>query len=327
MAPLSNDHAELVPRTDVAGRALTFDFPALRVGVAEYAEGPTGCTVFHFPDGAAAAADIRGGSPGTIMTQQLLAGDGGVDALCFAGGSLYGLEAATGVAAELFARHDYSTHWRDIGLVAGAIIFDYGRRGNSIYPDKALGRAALRSARSGRFPLGAHGAGCSATVGNGFDYDRGEPSGQGGAFRQVGPTRIAVFSVVNALGAIVDRQGRIVRGHLDRATGRRDHLAADLERRLAAGERPATVPGNTTLTAVVTNQRLGPRSLRQLARQVHSSLARAIQPFHLLEDGDTLYALTTNEVDNPAIGDTALGVLASELAWDAVLSSVPDGAE
>ncbi|HEX5501571.1 MAG TPA: P1 family peptidase [Thermomicrobiales bacterium] len=328
MANLSNDDAQLVPRTVSAGRALEFDFPALLVGVAEYDEGPTGCTVFYFPDGAAAAADIRGGSAGTILTQQLLAGDGAVDAICLAGGSIYGLEAATGVAAELFAQHEYSTNWRDIALVAGAIIFDYGQRANAnaIYPDKALGRAALRAARSGWFPLGAHGAGCSATVGNGFDYDRGEPSGQGGAFRQVGPTKVAVFTVVNALGAIVDRQGRVVRGHLDPATGARDHLAADLERRLAGAGGTALPFGNTTLTVVATNQRLGARSLRQLARQVHGSLARAIQPFHLLEDGDTLYALTTNEVDNPVLGDTALGVIASELAWDAVLSSVPDGA-
>lgn len=40
-----------VPRTDPAGRALTFDFPGMRVGVAEYEEGPTGTTVFYFPKG------------------------------------------------------------------------------------------------------------------------------------------------------------------------------------------------------------------------------------------------------------------------------------
>ena len=44
-------------------------------------------------------------------------------------------------------------------------------------------------------------------------------AGQGWAFRQVGPTRVAVVTVVNAVGAIVDRQGRVVRGHLDPETG------------------------------------------------------------------------------------------------------------
>ena len=57
---------------------------------------------------------------------------------------------------------------------------------------------------------------------------------------------------------------------------------------------------------------------------MHSSLARAIQPFHALVDGDVLYAVTTREVDNAALPATSLGVLASELAWDAVLASVPE---
>ena len=115
-------------------------------------------------------------------------------AICLAGGSLYGLEAAAGVAAELLARREYRTGWMDIPIVAGAIIFDWGRRDNAVYPDKELGRAALRSALEGAFPLGPHGAGRSAGVGKVFDYEEGEPAGQGAAFRQVGKTRIAVRS-------------------------------------------------------------------------------------------------------------------------------------
>src|SRR5438309_11769062 len=106
--------------------------------------------------------EVRGGSPcsnGDYLTM--------INAICFAGGSLYGLEASTGVAAELFAKRGHSTKWMDIALVSGAILFDYGRRPNAIYPDKELGRAAVRALRPGRFPLGAHGAGCSATAGHG----------------------------------------------------------------------------------------------------------------------------------------------------------------
>lgn len=315
---LTNDTARLVPRTDFDGPALTFDFPALRVGVAEYAEGPTGCTVLHFPEGAALALDVRGGSPGVL-------GDYGfVHAICLAGGSLYGLEAASGVAAALLAAHDYAIGWGRIALVSGAIIYDFRGRDNAIYPDKALGRAAFRAATegTGRFPLGARGAGRNASVGKGFGSDRLEPGGQGGAFRQVGPTKLAVFTVVNAVGAIVGRDGRVVRGHLDRATGMRGHAIAELERRLAAGEASAAAPGNTTLTVVATNQKLGDDALRQWGRQVHASMARAIQPFHALTDGDVLFATTTNEVENDALDAGALGVLASELAWDAVLSCV-----
>jgi L-aminopeptidase/D-esterase-like protein len=51
-------------------------------------------------------------------------------------------------------------------------------------------------------------------------------------------------------------------------------------------------------------------------------MARAIQPFHTVYDGDVLWAVSTGEVDNPALNDVALGALASEVAWDAVLSCV-----
>jgi 6-aminohexanoate-oligomer endohydrolase len=296
------------PLTHFDGPALRFDFPGLRIGVAEYEEGPTGCTVFHFTSGAMLERDVRGGSPG-------LFGDlDWVDAICLAGGSLYGLEACTGVAAELFAQRGYDTGWTAIADVTGAIIFDFGPRENAIYPDKELGRAALRAAQEGRFPVGRRGAGRSATVGKTFGLEQGEPGGQGGAFREVGDTRVAVFTVVNAVGAIVDRNGEVVRGHFDRPTGARRALVEGIEARVSGG--------NTTLTVVATNQKLDRWLLRQLGRQVHTSMARAIQPFHALTDGDVLFAATTNEVENEAVDSLTLGVIASELAWDAVLSAV-----
>jgi 6-aminohexanoate-oligomer endohydrolase len=315
---LSNDNLDLVPRTSSDGPSLVFELAGLEIGCAEYDEGPTGCTVFHFPPGAAVQIDVRGGSPGTLGAAYEF-----VHAICLSGGSLYGLEAATGVAAELFARREYRTGWLDIPLVAGAIVFDYGRRENAVYPDKELGRAALRAARPGAFPLGSRGAGRSATVGKTFDFVGVEAGGQGGAFRQLGDVRIAVFIVVNAIGAVVDRDGTVVRGHLDEATGMRHALVPRIEERLTAGVPARTPPGNTTLTVVVTNQRLDARLLRTLGRQVHASLARAIQPFHALVDGDVLFAVSTGEVDE-GLESLELGVLASELAWDAVLAAVAD---
>jgi L-aminopeptidase/D-esterase-like protein len=309
---ISNDQLHPVPRADiVARRVLEFDFPGLEIGVAEYAEGPTGCTVIHFPKVASMHIDVRGGSPG-INGEYLTV----INAICLAGGSLYGLEASTGVAAELFAKRGYSTKWMDIALVSGAILFDYGRRQNAIYPDKELGRAAVRALRPGVFPMGAHGAGCSATAGHG---ETAELSGQGAAFRVVGTTRIAVFTVVNAYGAIVDRSGNVVRGNRD-AKGERRH-AADIVNATGAYH-PPTEPRsrNTTLTVVATDQRLDPLQLRSVARQVHTSMARAIQPFHARWDGDILYACSTQAVENPGLDEVSLGVVASELAWDAVLA-------
>jgi len=101
-----------------------------------------------------------------------------------------------------------------------------------------------------------------------------------------------------------------------------DHVQEELERRLADGPPP---PGNTTLTVVATDLHLGARELRQLGRQVHTSMARAIQPFHTLEDGDVLFACLTNAVDDASLSPSILGAIASELAWDAVLSCCAAG--
>lgn len=234
MERITNDTSPLLPVTDTDGSVLPFDFPAVKVGIAEYREGPTGCTVFSFPQGVSVAIDLAGnGGQGVYyLTETLLSGDALLNALCFAGGSLYGFEAMTGVAAEMFSDFEYSLI--SMAFVSGAILFDFGPRTNVIYPDKALGRAAFRAAKTGIFPLGAHGAGCSASVGKGFERKDGESAGQGGAFRQIGSTKIAVFTVVNARGALLNRQGQVVRGHLDQKTGQHYHIRDAFEQHYAS---------------------------------------------------------------------------------------------
>jgi L-aminopeptidase/D-esterase-like protein len=120
-----------------------------------------------------------------------------------------------------------------------------------------------------------------------------------------------------------------VRGGRDSRTGVRSSFIAEAESNVAglAESFQAPRPGNTTLTVLATNVALDARSLRQLGRQVHASMARAIQPFHTPVDGDVCFAVTTAEVADDDLDVVALGVIASELAWDAVLSSVPSDDE
>src|SRR5213078_650231 len=111
-------------------------------------------------------------------------------------------EAATGVAAQLLSQHEQKPGQTQppIFLVSGAIIYDFGPRRNSIYPDKNLGRAALKAAAPNAFALGPRGAGRSATCGKWYHPPyKGEPSGQGAAFAHVGDTKLAVFTVVNSV--------------------------------------------------------------------------------------------------------------------------------
>jgi L-aminopeptidase/D-esterase-like protein len=331
------DQNSLVANTAIDGPVLTFDWPAIEVGVGSYEEGPTGVTVIRFPKRVSMAVDVRGGGPGTVNTDLLRLGYSRPfgDAIVFSGGSAYGEEAITAVATGLKDDGVRSGEFFDVAIVPGAIIYDFGaRRLNEIYPDKRLAQAALRAVRPGVFPLGAQGAGRMAMQGGFFGCNA--HSGQGGAFRQVGAVKIAAFTVVNAYGAVTDRAGRLVACNKPKSWGNLT-MTSELLRNLpqslkadwdaaAAASPDAGGTKNTTISLIVTNQKLDYAALQRLAVQVHTSMARAIQPFSTENDGDTLYAASTQEIDSREINPLTLTTIASEAMWDAVLASVPDNA-
>jgi L-aminopeptidase/D-esterase-like protein len=317
------DQNGLVANTAIDGPVLTFDWPAIEVGIGSYEEGPTGVTVIRFPKRVSMAVDVRGGGPGTVNTDLLRLGYSRPfgDAIVFSGGSAYGEEAITAVATGLKDDGVRSGDFLDVAIVPGAIIYDFGgRRLNEIYPDKRLAQAALRTARPGVFPLGAQGAGRMAMQGGFFGCNA--HSGQGGAFRQVGAVKIAAFTVVNAYGAVTDRAGKLVACNRPKSWGNLT-MTSELLRNLpqslkadwdaaAAVSPDAGGTRNTTISLIVTNQKLDYATLQRLAVQVHTSMARAIQPFSTENDGDTLYAASTQEIDSKEFNALTLTTIASE---------------
>ncbi len=312
---------------------LRFDWPALMVGTGQYEDGPTGVTVLRFAKRSLVAVDVRGGGPGTINTDFVRLGYDvpELDAVVLSGGTFYGLETATAVSTALKDDGERDGNWNNIPVVMGSIIYDMGgRRLNEIYPDKRLAQAALRAAQPGIFPIGSYGGGRSAVFGGLFGCNT--HSGQGAAFRQIGDVKIAVFTVVNALGVVTDRDGNVVSCY----TGQNwpsPLKASDLMRAVPEsiggkwdGEASGPEKRNTTISVVVTNRKLTPAELNRLAVQVHTSMARAIQPFATEMDGDVLYAVSTGEVESGPTDSyltATLGVVASELMWDAILAAVP----
>lgn len=133
---------------------------------------------------------------------------------------------------------------------------------------------------------------------------------------------------------LTDRDGRLVSCHKAASWGSVNHTAelmqhvpaslrGDWEAPGASAEQKPPVTKNTTVSLIVTNQKLGYAALQRLAIQVHTSMARAIQPFSTAHDGDTLFAASTQEVNSRDIGPEALATLGGEVMWDAVLASVP----
>ncbi len=307
-------------------RDFTFDFPGIKVGTAENPKGPTGCTVISFPSGALAAVDVRGGAAAVREQSSVEESNswGWADAVVLAGGSTYGLAAADGVMAEILKARGNSVKFADIPAVPAAIVYDFGRRENAVYPDAALGAEAFLAAVEGKVRVGPAGAGVNVKVGGFFGRDWSEKSGQGAAFYQKGDLRIFALSVVNAMGNVVADDGTILAGSKNPNSGER----VSITRKLLAdpeAKRGEDSLGNTTISIVVFNQPLERGELKRLAIMAHTAMARSIEPFHGPGDGDVLFAVST--VTDPSKRSTKpeltqLGVLAGGLLQDAVRQAV-----
>ncbi|MCH8907048.1 MAG: P1 family peptidase [Candidatus Heimdallarchaeota archaeon] len=328
MKEVNNESENLKPNAEIREPILNFQFPGIKIGIAQYPEGPTGCTVIKFDPtkekphrGARFYGDIRGGSP-AVRSHEV----GWADAICLAGGSFLGLDAADGVAFELLKEQGFELDWLTVPIVPGAIVWDFHIRKNRLYPDKRLGRLAAQNMHAGKFPMGRQGAGSSVRVGSGVNYAEQifEIAGQGAGFTEVKGVKIFACVILNALGAIRNKEGKIIKGHFDKTSNKRVSMMEQVEiyeeqmKNMTDSKKP--VSQNTTLTVVVTDQKLDARELKQVAKQVHSSMAKMIDPFHTLNDGDVLFFVTTEEVDAGTLPITGLGYFASDVVWDAVLN-------
>src|SRR4051794_8405283 len=127
----------------------------------------TACTVVLPPSECVAAAEVRGGGPGTREFDLLApaANAPGVQALLLTGGSAYGLGAAEGVVGWLAERGvGYPTRAGLVPLGSAAVVFDLPL-GDFAWPDAAAGRSACEEAAGGEVERGSVGAGTGCSVG------------------------------------------------------------------------------------------------------------------------------------------------------------------
>ncbi|HEY0441216.1 MAG TPA: P1 family peptidase, partial [Xanthobacteraceae bacterium] len=106
---------------------LITDIEGVRVGHADDATLASGVTAIVFDQPAVAAVDIRGGGPGTRETALLEPGMTveRIDAIALAGGSAFGLDAASGVQAWLREQgRGFAVRGARVPIVPGAILFD-----------------------------------------------------------------------------------------------------------------------------------------------------------------------------------------------------------
>lgn len=303
-----------------------YQFSDFMVGTAEYTAGPTGVTVFSFPKGALAAIDIRGGAAAVRESSSIDDTNtwSTVDAIVLAGGSTYGLEAASGVSQAILEKRK-SSNFDAIPAVPAAIVYDFAGRNNLLYPDAALGKKAYLSAQTNKVAVGKAGAGINTTVGKFFGREFAERAGQGAAFYESEGIKIFALTVVNSLGNVLNADGSVLAGNLNSKTGLREPIVETLLKQKSPFK-DAVVSGNTTISIIITNAKLDRSALKRLAIMTHTGMAQSIDPFHTESDGDVLFAVSTYRKDNSTQSESVdvsrLGIVATHLMREAVRRSV-----
>src|SRR5512138_2073279 len=125
------------------------DVRGIEVGQAQDEAALTGCTVILCRRGAVAGVDVRGSAPGTRETDLLDPVNlvEKVHAIVLAGGSAYGLDAASGVMRYLEEQKiGFNTGVAKVPIVPAAILYDLGVGRADVRPDAAMGYQACLAA-------------------------------------------------------------------------------------------------------------------------------------------------------------------------------------
>jgi L-aminopeptidase/D-esterase-like protein len=307
-------------------RNLITDVPGIKIGHAEDLHLGSGATAIIFDQPAVASIDVRGGGPGTRETALLDPAQTveGIDAITLAGGSAFGLDAASGVQAWLKEKgRGFAVRSARVPIVPAAILFDLLSGGDKEWgrfpPYRELGYAAAAAAGV-EFALGSVGAGTGATTVN-------CKGGIGSASVQTSEGHIlGALAAVNAAGSVLIGRGPwfwAAPFERDGEFGGQGWPAAFGTEALTPATK-GSARESTTLVVVATDARLTKAQAKRLAVMAQSGLSRAIYPVHTPLDGDVVFAASTGgkPLSDPLLGLTALGTYAANVVARAIARGV-----
>lgn len=304
------------------------DVPGIEVGHAQNDEALTGCTVIICRRGATAGVDVRGGAPGTRETDLLDPVNlvEKVHAVMLAGGSAFGLDAASGAMHYLEEQKiGFNTGAARVPIVPAAILYDLTVGRADVRPDAEMGYRACLNASDAAVPEGNVGAGMGASVGKIFGQKQAMKSGVGSASISVGRGLIVgALVAVNSFGDILDpNTGEIIAGVRSAKLGPLQFGApgyfADtmllMKTFLGRTVLNFATRVNTALAVVAVNAALTKTEMTKVAQMAQDGIARAIRPAHSMLDGDVVFALATGgqKADVSTVGAFAAEALAQAI--------------
>ena len=303
--------------TAPGSKNLITDVSGVQVGHAEDYKIGTGVTVITGDNPFSAAVDVRGGGPGTRETDMLRLENsiGRADAIVLSGGSAYGLDASSEIQDLL--RNDgkgYQLGKAIIPLVPSAVIFDLNINDNPHVnklghrsPWRNLANQAYKSC-SNNFSLGSYGAGCGATTAtlkggqgssswkqkysNGQEYTVGAiviNNAVGNPLLNKGPSFLSGYLEINkefgGYGTSSENFDQVIR-------------SKRLPRSIGIADTFNEISSNTVIGVVATDAPLSRANLKRLAIMAHDGIAKSLSPAHTPMDGDTIFAISTNQNNN-----------------------------
>jgi len=294
----------------------------VRVGHAQDPNARSGVTALVFASAAPTVIDVRGGAAATYDTASLSLEStfGRRWALFFAGGSVFGLDAARGVRERILEEGGGHTAFRNphtVVPISGAALFDLPSSATELPDYRSLGYDAARAASRRAVTFGRVGAGTGATVDKLRGRKFASPGGVGSAAARVrGLGWIGVLAVANSVGAIRDPStGRWISG----AGGAKGLHVSKVGGASARG---------TNLVAVVTDAAVSRSELARIAILTQSGLARAVVPANTATDGDLVFATSTagtrpsRPEERPGGRADALGTAAADLVAIALRAAI-----
>ena len=272
------------------------DIDGIKVGHYTDLDAATGCTVIMCEDGAVGGVATLGSFPGSRETTMLstTSVDSVVHSILLTGGSIFGLDAASGIVKWL-EEHKKGLRIGRIFIprVPAAVIFDLGYITHKVRPSADSGYIACENASDSPALQGTIGAGTGGTVGKLTKVDRAMKGGFGTASIELGDGLVVGAAIVtNSVGGIYDpKSSKPIAGPIAD-----DGSIVDSMNYITSNAYtpPNWISGtNTTIGVVATNGIITTAEANKLAMVAHDGLAIAVRPSHMQFDGDTLFAIGT----------------------------------
>ena len=275
------------------------DIENIKIGNAQNNDAATGCTVIICKNGAPCGVFVPGGGPASRETNLLNPTSAAekIHAVLLSGGSAFGLDAAGGVMQYLEENDiGFDTGFAKVPLVCASSIYDLCIGDKNIRPDKKMGYECAKNAFcENNYKDGNYGAGCGATVGKMRGKDFMLKSAIGSYAVQIGNLKVGAVICVNALGDVFDENGKIIAGLLNEDKTSFANSFDVMIKSITPKENLFT--SNTTIGAVITNAKFDKTKMNKIAQMAHNGYAKRINPVNTTADGDSIYAMSTGNIN------------------------------